>query len=447
MSLSRHDGPGRAPHHSPTPREDALVVRLQSVGTRLAAAPAEEHRTATRARLVAMAAVRPPGGGAVRAPVPLPRLARLLRGGSRRRGRLSAGLAGAALAVSALGGVLAVSQDAAPGDLLYDVKRGGEQTRLALASDATRGRTLLQFASTRLTELTALTRDPATAVPAAAPGPAGTTAVPDGDIDGDTDGDTDGDIDGEVVADTLATMDRQTTQGAWEVTTRSVAAGDPAALADLATWAAGQETGLAALSAAVPEPVGPALRSSTGLATAVADRAAALVTALGCGAGPATTGTDDLGPLPAPCSPATTRTATREGAGGDAEAGSGTGDVATDASADPPGAGTAEPGPAPAASPARASAVPDVPVPPGTAGEAPGYSGGAHGGAAGTAANGGDTAGLPSAPTAGKPGPDRLPVPTPPRAATPAPPRSSTPPVIDLPLPLCVSALGLPILC
>ena len=45
--------------------------------------------------------------------------------------------------------------DARPGDVLYGLKRGTEQTQLALAGDA-RGQTLLDFASTRLDEVRAL---------------------------------------------------------------------------------------------------------------------------------------------------------------------------------------------------------------------------------------------------------------------------------------------------
>ncbi len=41
------------------PREDAVVGRLEALGAELTTAPAAEYRAATRARLVAMAAVRP----------------------------------------------------------------------------------------------------------------------------------------------------------------------------------------------------------------------------------------------------------------------------------------------------------------------------------------------------------------------------------------------------
>ena len=143
--------------------EEALVARLRQLSTEVAAGPDEEFRAATRSRLVAMAAVRTPSaeGSSRRPPVRAGGLRGLLAGAAdvpvpRWRTRVTAGLAGAALAVTAIGGLLGAAQGARPGDLLYDLKRGGEQTQLALASDAERGPTLLDFASTRLDELTAL---------------------------------------------------------------------------------------------------------------------------------------------------------------------------------------------------------------------------------------------------------------------------------------------------
>jgi hypothetical protein len=55
------------------PREDAVVGRLAALGAELTTAPAAEYRAATRARLVAMAAVRPvPAEAADGAPTPGP---------------------------------------------------------------------------------------------------------------------------------------------------------------------------------------------------------------------------------------------------------------------------------------------------------------------------------------------------------------------------------------
>lgn len=91
------------------------------------------------------------GRGAHRAP-PLGPFERL-----RPKSRLSKGLAAGGLTVgvaaSAFGGVAAASGDALPGDRLYGLKRGMEDLRLDLAgSDASRGRVLLDHASTRLHE-------------------------------------------------------------------------------------------------------------------------------------------------------------------------------------------------------------------------------------------------------------------------------------------------------
>jgi hypothetical protein len=318
------------------------------------------------------------------------------------------------LTVCALGGLLAASQGATPGDLLYAVKRGGEQTRLALAGDATRGRTLLDLARTRLTELGAITQD-----------------EPDPDV--------------AAAVDTLATMDELTTRGAREVTLRSVAAGDATSLTELGSWAAGQGAGLTALADDLPEPAGPALSGSTSLVTAVAERATALARALECVTGPAVADADDLGPLPAPCS-STARTATRdEGDGSTADASAAAGEV----TAAPPGVPAELDTAAPAPAPVLGGAAPPAPattVPAGAATAAPE-------GGTGTAVEAG-SAGRPT-PAPDAPGPGGPPVPLParphatstPPAAGPAPARTGTPPIVDLPLPLCVTALGLPVLC
>jgi hypothetical protein len=282
--------------HTGAGTEDALVERLRSLESELAAFPDEDFRAATRARLVAMAAVREPvATAAVRRPATARRtLRRLFAPGAdapatRWRGRLTAGLAGAALTVTALGGLLAGSQGARPGDLLYDVKLGGEHTQLALASDSTRGRTLLDFASTRLEELTALTREGASALPAAgaaAPGTQTLLAAGPGVA---------------LVVDTLVTMDQQTTQGSWWLTTQAVPASDRVALSALSDWARHQSAGLAGLAPAIPAPARPAFTTAADLVTAVAARAAALQEAVSCAGGPGTGGTDELGPVPAAC--------------------------------------------------------------------------------------------------------------------------------------------------
>jgi hypothetical protein len=75
----------------------------------------------------------------------------------RARGAIVIGVAAGAMAVS---GISAASENAAPGDALYGVKRSAERAQLAMAgSDVTRGQLSLDFARTRLAEATALPGD------------------------------------------------------------------------------------------------------------------------------------------------------------------------------------------------------------------------------------------------------------------------------------------------
>jgi Domain of unknown function (DUF5667) len=286
--------------------EDPLVARLRTLGTALDGEPSPAFREATRARLVAMAAVRSP------AP-PRSRLQRLLaaRPGARaprRRTRLTAGLAAAALTVTVLAALVAVSSNARPGDTLYGLKRGTEQTQLALAGDS-RGQTLLGFAATRLAELSGLVRS----------GSAGRAGV----------------------LGTLRTMDTQTTEGTAWLTARAVAERSPARARTLEDWASGQATGLSALLPRLPDGTRTAAGRSLALLQRIDVRASALAGALGCATGPATTGADDLGPVPAAC-PATGGTA------------GGTGTGTARSSAPPPQQGTV-PSVGPAAPPSGAA--------------------------------------------------------------------------------------------
>jgi hypothetical protein len=267
--------------------EDAVVARLQALAPHLDGEPDPDFRTATRARLVAMAAVRSP------APAPGSPLRRVLTDGvpaaPRWRARLTAGLAGAALGVTALAAVVGAASDARPGDLLYDVKRGTEETQLALAGDS-RGEKLLDLASTRLDEVRALVESGATALPAVgapAPGSGQTVLATEADP--------------ALMVETLDTMDAQTTEGAARLTERAVASGDGAPLELLAGWAAEQSDGLAALRNDVPAAAADDVTESLVLLSDIATRLSGLDSALDCAAGPATTVADALGPVPTSC--------------------------------------------------------------------------------------------------------------------------------------------------
>jgi hypothetical protein len=270
--------------------EDVVVARLQALAPHLDGEPDPAFRAATRSRLVAMAAVRTPE------PARVSPLRRLLAHGPadaalpRWRSRLTAGLTGAALTVTALAGLVALAAGAQPGDALYDLKRGTEQTQLALASDANRGEILLDLAGTRLEELRGLVDDGTAALPAAAgAGGSGPPAVLAAGADP------------QLVIATLDTMDAQSTEGAALLGGRSVATGRPGPLADLTGWAAEQSAGLAALRPGVPSAAQDEVDASLVLLSDITARATGLQTALACASGPATSGTDALGPVPADC--------------------------------------------------------------------------------------------------------------------------------------------------
>ncbi|MBM7806074.1 hypothetical protein JOD57_001911 [Geodermatophilus bullaregiensis] len=267
-----HGAAGGSRHASVPAREEAVEARLRALATDLDDGPSPGFRAATRARLVAMAAVRYPE------PAPRRGLRALVshrRPAGRWRARLAAAAAGAALSVTALGALVALSADAGPGDALYGLKRGTEETRLALAGDE-RGLTLLGFATTRLEELDELVD--------------GAPGRPPADL----------------VRDTLATMDEQTAEGAALVLSSAVDAGDAATLTVVSGWAQEQRSGLSALRSALPEDAGTAAGHSLGLVTEVGSRAGELQTALGCPDGPATAGDDQLGPRATPCGDAGT---------------------------------------------------------------------------------------------------------------------------------------------
>jgi hypothetical protein len=364
-------------------REDVVVARLQALAADLDDAPDPAFRAATRDRLVAMAAVRSP-----QPPPTRPRrllAARAGRPAGPWRTRLTAGLAGAALTVTALGALVALATGAGPGDVLYGVKRGTEQSQLALAGDD-RGLTLLEFATTRLAEIDAL--DGA--------GPA------------------------DVVVTLLDTMDVQTAEGAALLATSAVTTSDAAPLDELAGWATDQDAGLAALRPELPAGSSGAAQESTDLLAAVTARTAGLRVALACPDGPATAGADVLGPVPAPCPT----------------------DVGTPPPADPaPAPAPAPASPSPSAAPgAPASPAPAAPAPAPAVPEEP-----AGTGVPGPATPPGGAAPPSAEPTAAVPAPGRAaaapPGPAVPPPVVPRPSRTPPPPLIDTPLPICIPFL------
>ena len=271
-------------------RDDMVVTALRQLAPHLDGEPDPAFRAATRARLVAMAAVRSP------APEPVTGFKRLLAARAedaapaRWRTRLTAGLAGAALTVTAAASLVALASGARPGDVLYGLKRGTEQTQLALAGDS-RGQTLLDFASTRLDELETLVDDPGALPAADAAAGDGLTVLAAG-------------ADPELVISTLETMDDQTTEGTAWLTDRAVTTAEQGPLDDVTTWVTAQTDGLAAIAPELPDAAGAAVSHSLALLDQVSARAEGLQVALTCPSGPAVGSADALGPTPAACVPA-----------------------------------------------------------------------------------------------------------------------------------------------
>jgi hypothetical protein len=237
---------------------------LQDLAQQLQVDPDPEYRRAARQRLVAMAAVRTPAPVRPTAPRRLLAARAADAPAGRWRTRATAGLAGAALTVTALATLVALSAGAGPGDVLYGVKRGTEQTQLALAGDS-RGQALLDLARTRLEELEEL----------------------DGDVG--------------LVRSTLATMDDQTTEGVSWYLARAAQSADVATLDRLSSWTTEQSAGLDSVAAEVAPSVTGDIAASQGLLGSITQRVDGWRTALDCPAGPAPAGTDQLGPVPGAC--------------------------------------------------------------------------------------------------------------------------------------------------
>lgn len=212
-------------------QEQAVIARLTSLGAALDGEPDPAFRAAARSRLVAMAAVRAPG-------TPVAAGRPTVREGWRRR--LTAGLATVAVAAAALTTLVALGAGSGPGDPLYGVKRGTEQTELALAGHWRRGPILLDLAGTRLAELRAL---------AARPSP-----------------------DQALMLQTLHTMDAETADAAGWFAARALDSHSAAPLDQLAQWRSGQSTALAVLRPELPTTVSTAVDHSLGVLMAAQRR-------------------------------------------------------------------------------------------------------------------------------------------------------------------------------
>jgi hypothetical protein len=181
----------------------------------------------------------------------------------RARGAIVIGVAAGAMAVS---GISAASENAAPGDALYGVKRSAERAQLAMAgSDVTRGQLSLDFARTRLAEAAAL------------PG------------------------DDKEFGSVLDDMDNSTRKGVSLLTTSSVARHDTKPLATVDSFASGQQRTLNTALGRLNETNRTRAQTSISLLDAVHQRVDDLRAGLSCST-TSPIGTDVLGPKVRGCS-------------------------------------------------------------------------------------------------------------------------------------------------
>ena len=295
-------------------REQTVIARLSTLAPALDGEPDPAFRAATRARLVAMAAVRTPASEVVEARLPVQR--RVWR-------RLTAGLATVAVVAAALTALIALAAGSGPGDPLYGVKRTTERAELALASDS--GPVLLHQAGVRLAEVRGLARK----------------SSPDSAL----------------VVQTLRTMDAETTDAAAWFDARAVGTHSPAPVAQFSHWASGQSSTLTALRAQLPAATSTAAQHSLDLLAAARTRADAIrLTLIAAPHTPATGTTGGTGTSPhSPGAPTSVVGGSGSGAVSNAP-------LPTVGTAPIPGSGAVPPLPTSGA-PTGIGGLPTVPVP------------------------------------------------------------------------------------
>lgn len=254
-------------HH----QADEHLAQLVAIGHSLSAARPgvridPEFRTGLRAMLVATAerdGIGVTAKDAEEEPEAAVPARRLFGRRIRARGVIVIGVATGAMAVS---GISAASENAAPGDAFYPVKRSTERAQLAMAgSDVTKGQLSLAFARNRLGEAVAL--------------------------DGDSG----------AFRSALDDMDADTRQGVRLLTAAAVARRETSGLDHVDAFVRNQQ----ALLTPALDRVGPANREravrSLSLLEGVRERSGAVRTGLACDAVLADPAADELGPLLAAC--------------------------------------------------------------------------------------------------------------------------------------------------
>lgn len=341
-SRDRSERFARAVEHGATHRDDAeFGAELEVVSSlrRLGAQPTVDTgaRDRMRARILAEAAASQTAATPARTITQRPT--------SRRRAH--AGILAAATAAGFVGfGLLGIqlSQDALPGDFLYNIKRTGEDLSLDLTfTDSARAFKHLELASTRVRELEAL------------------VARYDAAGDGSS-------ADPAVYRSLLNDLDKEASQGSQAVTLLATQS-DGAALRVLAGWAAEHTERMNAIKAGIPSDVVGRFEASVDLLEQIGRRAGALTDRMSCYQ--ITSGTiDQLGVQPAdvPCAAAPASYPLMKMFAGDLGQAGGTPAPAApggqvEAVPDTPSTPVVEPGPARAPDPGLSTDVTDVETP------------------------------------------------------------------------------------
>lgn len=281
------DGGTREPSDPTLERELAVVAALRRAGAAAGPQPDEVDRIRRRV-LAGFAAATVAEADADRLDAePGSRVVLLAPGNSARRprgrhrapagvearSRMVAAAASLCLFLSLSGTSLLLSQDALPGDPLYNVKRSAESAELGMTfGDESRALKHLEFATARVDEIEALAAEDA--------------------VTGGT---------GARFLDVLDDFDSDTAAGA-RLLTSMAADGDRDGLSALLRWTSQQQERLGELRAALPPEAGSRLSGSLDLLVRVQDRAEALDQRAGCW-NATSDASDELGPLPAdgPC--------------------------------------------------------------------------------------------------------------------------------------------------
>lgn len=180
-----------------------------------------------------------------------------------------------------LGGAVWMSQKALPGDALYGLKRASENVELQLASSPQdRAQDYLDFAATRVDEARALVGR--------------TSAMGSGVNAGGISAHT-----ASLITSTLASADSDVKNASQLLGSQAVKTDSARPLNAMTAWAPSQLQRLRELAAVLPnDSLRARTMTSTHLVSAALHRAKTLAAKVNCGAA-ATSGSDDLGPVPA----------------------------------------------------------------------------------------------------------------------------------------------------